>query len=193
MTDLAVKFIRDLDERMQSEDVPSYSTDTICAIMESIEPATVTLSNGDYIVELNLVNYSSNCYILNWVSLKDITFNPENKKVWLEAVAENIRSSLANAVEFHENTPINERYVFRAETRSINGDDTTKTDPPCAEGHKEYKVIEVNTNGEIKVYSQISSGQENNPRFIILGRRTLAKNLDFMLDCLLYEDDGSFR
>ncbi len=193
MRDLAVKFIRDLDERVQSEDVPSYPADTVCAIMESIEPAIITLSNGDYTVELNLVNYSSNCYILNWALLKDTAFNPENKKVWLEAVAENIRSSLANAVEFYVNIPDNEKYVFMAETRSIIGDDTVKTDPPCAEEHKEYKVIEVNTKGEIKVYSQISSGQETNPYFIILGRRTLAKNLDFMLGCLLYEDDGSFR
>ncbi|MBI2136408.1 hypothetical protein HYU06_05015 [Candidatus Woesearchaeota archaeon] len=193
MTDLAVKFIKDLDKIMQSEDMPSYPTDTICAIMDSIEPATVSLSNGQYTFKLSVINYWDNCYILNWVSLKDTASNPENKKVWLEAVAENIRLSLANAAEFHENTPINERYVFRVETCSIIGDDTTKTDPPCAEGYKQYKVIEVNINGEIKVYSQISSGQETNPYFIILGRRTLAKNLDFMLGCLLYEDDGSFR
>ena len=181
MNNLTVDIVRDLEAKIrEDQDIPKKRIDALVADPFLFPPHVVEFKRQGYAISAEVINYDGNFLYLRQLTIKDEKFKNGDKEEWLSGIVATLRDMFDGLIEYQDEQPGLKRHFFM----ELIGKEKHSV--------AKYRVIEANSDGEIKIYTQEYDSQTNETTipFTVYKRRALGEAIDSALDALGYTETG---
>jgi len=179
MNNLTLEIVRDLEAKIrQDPDVPKERIDALVADPSLFSPHIVQFEKQGYTLSAEVINYDGHFFYLRQFTIKDEKFKHGDKEEWLSGVVVTLRDMFDSLIEYEDEQQGLKRHFF---TEQIGKEKDSAA---------KYRVIEANSNGEIKIYTQEYNSQTNETTIpvTVYKRRALGEAINHALDALGYDE-----